>query len=109
MGEAPCLRCLSPSQLEIALALVWATIAGYNLPADLGTLIKDATCIDCNITSESKRLRAEITVMANQVGPISLPDALPDFWKCMECLTPSQIQSIILLSKCKYWGTELPL
>lgn len=85
------------------LLLIWAEANGFTLPDDLTAILEASQCNNCQ-TDETKRLRMEVTAMANTFLDEGDPQSVAEAIKCLPCLKPGQIQAAISYLKCKYWA-----
>lgn len=106
LAEIPCLRCLSTSELQEVLLLAWAEANGFTLPEDLDTILELSKCNTC--TSETQRLRMEVTAISEAVLEEGNPASIAEAVKCLPGLKPGQVQAAISYLKCRFWANYTP-
>lgn len=106
LGNNPCLKCLSETELMMLLFLLWADAAGYTLPDDLTTINGLAACNTC--TSAKQKLEMEIVAMGLIYEASTTVDEMVAKVKCLPCMQKEQILAGIAYAKCVYWAAQSP-
>lgn len=103
-SDNPCFPCLSETELFAIGAAILARANHYSLPDDLGTLLSASACWDC--MSDKQQLEALLgELKATYADAVSL-DTLRDEAKCLPCLEPKKIRSMILWLLAALFGTS---
>lgn len=110
----PCLKCLSDSQLDIALMYVinaWANsylsltpAKVFTLPTDLEALLQDAACMTC---LDYRQMKQAVISLFAQTFMQDTPEGALQAAGCLLCLKPDQVWGIITKRLCDI-NTALP-
>lgn len=97
-NESPCLRCLSPSQTELAIVWAMAQLLKYDGGADytnLADLTKAVKCYKCEPDSVLKTF--ELNSWLDEAAVAGLPAMTQaqfnDAIKCWTCLDPKTVKA----------------